>query len=127
MSWEVPSDRAAQSVADGLLMSSDTVDGCPAAVKASSTAEDTGMCNASVARFEARSRVTVLESTALWWFVKQGDPFLPRFASTRTLPPHAPTNRGQDPRRSPPLVYGLVYKGISALANVSSVLRLSCK
>ena len=53
VSWEVPSDRAAHSVADGLLMTDDTVDGCPDAVKASSTAEDTGVCNASVARFAA--------------------------------------------------------------------------
>src|SRR5215203_3889373 len=34
-------------------MTDDTVDGCPAAVKASSTAEDTGVCNASVAQFAA--------------------------------------------------------------------------
>jgi hypothetical protein len=44
VSWEVPSDRAAQSVAEGLLMTDDTVDGCPAAVKASSSAEDTEEC-----------------------------------------------------------------------------------
>jgi hypothetical protein len=85
------------------------------------------VCNASVARFESRSRVTVLKSTALWWFVQQRDPFLPRFTSTRTLPPHSPTNRGQDPRRSPTLVYGLVYKGPGALAWAQPNLRLSCK
>lgn len=43
MLWEVPS---VHSVADGLLMTGDTV-------AASPTAEDTGMCNASVARFVA--------------------------------------------------------------------------
>jgi hypothetical protein len=53
VSWEVPSDRAAQSVADGLLMTGATVAACPTAVKASSSAEDTGVCNASVARFAA--------------------------------------------------------------------------
>jgi len=34
-------------------MTGDTVDGCPATVKASSTAEDRGECNASVVRFAA--------------------------------------------------------------------------
>jgi hypothetical protein len=53
VSWEVPSDRAAQSVADGLLMTGATVAACPTAVKASSSVEDTGVCNASVARFAA--------------------------------------------------------------------------
>jgi hypothetical protein len=48
VSWEVPSDRGAHSVADGLLMTGATVAACPAAVKPSSTAEDTGVCNASV-------------------------------------------------------------------------------
>ena len=62
MSWEVPSDRAAHSVAEGLFMTDDTVDGCPAAVKASSTAEDTGVCNASVVRFAASE----LLRTLLW-------------------------------------------------------------
>jgi hypothetical protein len=37
-------------------MTGDTVADCPAAVKASSTAEDTGMCNASVARFAFSGR-----------------------------------------------------------------------
>jgi hypothetical protein len=59
-----PGGCAAHSVAYGLLMTGDTVDGCPAAVKASSTAEDTGMCNASVARFAPSTKI------------------LPRFASS---------------------------------------------
>src|SRR5215203_4356531 len=36
---------------DHLVITGDTVAACPAAEKASSTAEDTGVCNASVARF----------------------------------------------------------------------------
>jgi hypothetical protein len=35
--------------------------------------------------------------------------------------------RHHDGRRMPRLVYGLVYKGLSALAGTSPILRLSCK
>jgi hypothetical protein len=75
VSWEVPSDRAADSVADGLLMTGATVDGWPAAVKASSTAEDTGVCNASVARFAASElpRTPCLRTSGNFFTVQLGE------------------------------------------------------